>query len=48
MALSSVTGLVGSLLPLAIGVVATQHGLQTALWVLFLGPVMLFFGLPRR
>jgi FSR family fosmidomycin resistance protein-like MFS transporter len=48
MALSSVTGLVGSLLPLAIGVIATQHGLQTALWVLFLGPVVLFFGLPRR
>lgn len=48
MALSSVSGLVASLLPLAIGLIATRYGLQSALWLLYLGPIALLVGLPRR
>ena len=47
-ALTSLVGLAGSLLPLAIGLIAASYGLQVALWVLLLGPVVMLICLPRR
>jgi FSR family fosmidomycin resistance protein-like MFS transporter len=48
MALGNVTGLVGGLLPLAIGLAADAFGLHIAIWLLLAGPVALLVGLPRR
>lgn len=48
MAVSNVFGIVGSLIPTAIGVLAEQMGLDVAMWFLLLGPVALLMGLPRR
>ncbi len=48
MAVSSTSGLIGSLIPLVIGLAADRWGLQTAIWLLILGPVMLLIGLPRH
>lgn len=48
MAVDSVTGLAGSLLPLSIGLAAAQVGLGAAMWLLLLGPIALLIGLPRR
>jgi FSR family fosmidomycin resistance protein-like MFS transporter len=47
MALDSLSGLVGGLLPLAIGLVAEHWGLETAMWLLTLGPATLLLALPR-
>jgi FSR family fosmidomycin resistance protein-like MFS transporter len=47
MALGSVFGIAGGLLPLAIGGVAQQLGLAVAMWLLLVGPVALLIGLPR-
>jgi len=47
MTLSDVSGLVGRLIPLGIGLLAQQFGLGAAMWVLILGPVALLVGLPR-
>ena len=47
MALSTVSGLVGSSVPLVIGLAAAAFGLQNAFWLLLLGPVALLVGLPR-
>lgn len=46
MALGSVAGLVGGLVPLVLGVVAERVGLEGALWFLLLGPLALLVGLP--
>ena len=48
MAVSSAGGMLGSLAPLAIGVLAAVVGLQAALWVLLISPVALLIGIPRR
>jgi FSR family fosmidomycin resistance protein-like MFS transporter len=48
MALDNLTGLVGGLLPFAIGLAADAFGLGTAIWLLLAGPVALLVGLPRR
>jgi len=48
MALNNVSGLFGSLIPLVIGLVAEQLGLQAAMWLMLLGPVALLVGIPRR
>jgi FSR family fosmidomycin resistance protein-like MFS transporter len=48
MALGSVFGTVGGILPLTIGWVAQQLGLAPALWLLLAGPVALLIGLPRN
>lgn len=45
-ALGSVSGIVGKLIPLGIGLVAQAYGLQTAMWLLMAGPIALLFGLP--
>ncbi len=48
MAVHSVFGLVASLSPLMIGLAAEQVGLNSAMWLLLVGPVALMIGLPRR
>jgi FSR family fosmidomycin resistance protein-like MFS transporter len=47
LAVSNVSGLVGGLIPLALGWVAQQYNLQVSMWLLLLGPVALLLGLPR-
>jgi MFS transporter, FSR family, fosmidomycin resistance protein len=47
MALGSVFGTVGGLLPLGIGWIAQQLGLASAMWLLLAAPVALLIGLPR-
>lgn len=47
-ALGSISGILGGLLPLGLGLVAEWSGLQAAMWLLLLGPLGLFVGLPRR
>jgi FSR family fosmidomycin resistance protein-like MFS transporter len=48
MTVGSVTGLIGSVIPLLVGVLAEQLGLGMAMWALLLGPIALVIGLPRR
>lgn len=48
MTVGSVTGLIGSIIPLLIGVLAERLGLGMAMWALLLGPIALVIGLPRR
>jgi FSR family fosmidomycin resistance protein-like MFS transporter len=47
-ALGSISGIIGKLIPLGIGLAAQAYGLQTAMWLLLAGPVALLIGLPRR
>jgi MFS transporter, FSR family, fosmidomycin resistance protein len=46
--LGTVTGLVGGLFPLALGVLAGAVGIEVALWALLVAPLALLVGLPRR
>ncbi len=48
MAIGSVTAPLAKFFPFLIGFLADQFGLQTAMWILILGPLALFIGLPRR
>jgi FSR family fosmidomycin resistance protein-like MFS transporter len=48
MALGSVTAPLAKLFPFLIGFIADQFGLQTAMWILILGPIALLIGLPRH
>jgi|GEM_PF-119337 len=48
LAVKNVSGLAAGLIPLALGLIAQRFGLETALWLLLLGPVALLVGLPRR
>lgn len=48
MTVGNVSGLLGSLIPLGIGLLAEHFGLGTAIWFLILGPVALLIGLPRH
>ena len=47
-AVNNFSGLLGSLIPLGLGWLAQRYNLQTAMWLLLLGPVALLVGLPRR
>jgi MFS transporter, FSR family, fosmidomycin resistance protein len=47
LAVKNVSGLIGGLIPLALGLIAQQFGLPVAMWLLLLGPVALLVGLPR-
>ena len=47
MAVSSVSGLVGNLVPLGLGVAAGLWGLDRTMWLLLAGPVALLVGIPR-
>jgi FSR family fosmidomycin resistance protein-like MFS transporter len=48
LAIGSVTGLVGSLLPITLGLLAERFGLEATMWLLLAGPLVLLVGLPRR
>jgi FSR family fosmidomycin resistance protein-like MFS transporter len=48
MAIGSITAPLAKFFPLLIGLLADRFGLQTAMWILILGPVVLLIGLPRR
>jgi MFS transporter, FSR family, fosmidomycin resistance protein len=47
MAVSSVSGVAGALIPLALGLAAEQFGLATTMWLLLAAPVALIAALPR-
>jgi FSR family fosmidomycin resistance protein-like MFS transporter len=46
MAVSTVAGLIGSLIPLLLGFVAQRYNISVAMWLLLLGPVALLVGIP--
>jgi FSR family fosmidomycin resistance protein-like MFS transporter len=48
LAVGSVTGVIGSVLPITLGVLAERYGLQATMWLLLAGPLALLVGLPRR
>ena len=48
MTLSNLAGLVGGLLPLVIGLLADDFGLNAAMWVLLAGPIALMLGIPWK
>jgi FSR family fosmidomycin resistance protein-like MFS transporter len=48
MTIGSVTAPLAKFFPFLIGFLADQFGLQTAMWILLLGPIALLIGLPRR
>lgn len=48
MAIGAVTTPLGKFLPFLIGLLADQFGLQTAMWILLLGPLALIIGLPKK
>jgi len=47
LAVSNISGLVASLIPLGVGLAAERFGLGSAMWLLLLGPVALLVGLRR-
>jgi FSR family fosmidomycin resistance protein-like MFS transporter len=47
-ALGSVSGIIGKLIPLGIGLAAQAYGLQAAMWLLLAGPIALLIGLPLK
>ena len=46
--LGTVTGLLGGLFPLTLGLLAGAVGIDVALWALLVAPIALLVGLPRR
>jgi fucose permease len=48
MGVSTVAGLLGSALPLAVGLLAGRFGLHEAFWLALLAPLALLLGVPRR
>lgn len=48
LAVSNLSGLVGSLMPFALGALAQRFGLEVAVWCLILGLLTLLVGLPRH
>ena len=48
LAVSNFAGLVGSLLPLGLGMLAQRYNLEVSMWFLLMGPVALLIGLPRK
>lgn len=48
LAVSNFAGLIGSLQPLALEWNAQRYNLQTSIWLLLMGPLALYIGLPRR
>lgn len=48
MTLNNLFGLVGGLMPLALGLIAQNYGLQSTMWLLFAAPVALLIGLILR
>ncbi len=48
LSVKNVSGLLGGLLPMALGFLAESYGLGITMWLLLLGPIALLIGLPRR
>jgi len=48
MAIGSVTAPLAKFFPFLIGFTADRFGLQSAMWILILGPIALLIGLPRH
>ena len=48
LAVKNVSGIVASVIPLALGLVAQRWGLNVAMWLLLVGPVALVIGLRRE
>jgi FSR family fosmidomycin resistance protein-like MFS transporter len=48
MTLGSVSGLVGQLIPLGVGIFAQRFGLDWAMWIMLVGPIALLNGIPGR
>jgi FSR family fosmidomycin resistance protein-like MFS transporter len=48
MAVGTITGLFGRLIPFGIGLAAERFGLGPAMWILLAGPLALLIGLPRK
>ncbi len=48
MTVNNVFGLLTGLIPLGLGLVAQRYGLVAAMWLLWLGPIALLIGIPRR
>lgn len=48
LAVGNVFGIVGSLIPLVIGLLAESFGLGGAMWFFMIGPLSLIIGLPRK
>ncbi|MBI3162269.1 MAG: hypothetical protein HYZ23_07150 [Chloroflexi bacterium] len=48
LAIGAVTTPLAKFFPFFIGFLADQFGLQTAMWILLLGPIALLIGLPRN
>jgi FSR family fosmidomycin resistance protein-like MFS transporter len=47
MAVGNLAGVLGSLVPAGLGLVAEAAGLPAAMWLLLAGPIALLIGLPR-
>jgi MFS transporter, FSR family, fosmidomycin resistance protein len=47
MAVGNLFGLVSGLIPLGLGLVAQQYGLQITMWLLLLGAIALLIGIPK-
>lgn len=48
MAISSLFEFTGGLIPLALGLLAEQYGLNATMWLLMAGPMALLIGIPRK
>jgi FSR family fosmidomycin resistance protein-like MFS transporter len=48
LALGNISGLVGGMIPLALGLVAERFGLASMMWLLLAGPLALVVAIPRR
>jgi hypothetical protein len=48
MAIGSVFGIIGSLVPVLIGLVAYIYGLLLVMWIILAGHLSLIFGIPRE
>jgi FSR family fosmidomycin resistance protein-like MFS transporter len=48
LAVKNVSGIVGSMIPFGLGIVAQRWGLNVAMWLLLAGPVALVVGLRRK
>jgi MFS transporter, FSR family, fosmidomycin resistance protein len=48
LALNSISGIAGKIIPFLIGLAAQTFGLQWAMWLLLAGPLALLIGLPRK
>jgi FSR family fosmidomycin resistance protein-like MFS transporter len=48
LALNNVSGLIGGMLPLALGLFAERFGLASMMWLLLAGPLAFLVAIPRR